>query len=403
MLETGRPVSDVLWYLGDEISHKPDQEYDFPAGFRYDYCNPDVLLNRLSVKNGNVVTPEGLSYRFIWIPENKRMLPETIEKLHQLILQGAKVVAAAPVSIATLIGGEQAQKRFDDAVASVWGDVQPGGCKAIGKGMIYTDTDIEKALQSIGLRPDVIGDVRWFHRKSKNMDWYFVTPLKQSSFEGKVAFAAEGAVEIWDAVTGETRPASAEYRDGYTYVDLKLLYAGSCFVVFNSKKGHVNCSEPEQRAETVIAGPWEVSFPEGWGAPSDVTMTELMPWCEMPFSDEGKAFSGKATYKTVFTLDKDAAGKPVTLDLGKVDMIAHVRLNGKSLRPLWCKPYSHEIGDYVKEGENTLEIDVISTWFNRLVYDASQPEEMRKTWVIAGPSANKSLRPAGLMGPVTLR
>jgi hypothetical protein len=57
----------------------------------------------------------------------------------------------------------------------------------------------------------------------------------------------------------------------------------------------------------------------------------------------------------------------------------------------------------VKEGENTLEIDVISTWFNRLVYDASQPEEMRKTWVIAGPSANKSLRPAGLMGPVTLR
>ena len=288
-------------------------------------------------------------------------------------------------------------------MASVWGDVQPGGCKAIGKGMIYTDTDIEKALQSIGLRPDVIGDVRWFHRKSKNMDWYFVTPLKQSSFEGKVAFAAEGAVKIWDAVTGETRPASAEYRDGYTYVDLKLLYAGSCFVVFNSKKEHVNCSEPEQGAETVIAGPWEVSFPEGWGAPSDVTVTELMPWCEMPFSDEGKAFSGKATYKTVFTLDKDAARKPVTLDLGKVDMIAQVRLNGESLRPLWCKPYSLEVGDYVKEGENTLEIDVISTWFNRLVYDASQPEEMRKTWVIAGPSANKPLRHSGLMGPVTLR
>ena len=39
MLESGRPVADVLWYLGDEISHKPDQEYDFPQGFKYDYCN----------------------------------------------------------------------------------------------------------------------------------------------------------------------------------------------------------------------------------------------------------------------------------------------------------------------------------------------------------------------------
>ncbi|MBR5627276.1 MAG: hypothetical protein IKW74_06620, partial [Thermoguttaceae bacterium] len=50
LLERGRPVSDVLWYLGDEISHKPDQEYSFPNGFKYDYCNPDILLNRLSVQ-----------------------------------------------------------------------------------------------------------------------------------------------------------------------------------------------------------------------------------------------------------------------------------------------------------------------------------------------------------------
>ena len=61
------------------------------------------------------------------------------------------------------------------------------------------------------------------------------------------------------------------------------------------------------------------------------------------------------------------------------------------------------MGAYVKEGENTLEIDVTSTWFNRLVYDASQPEDMRKTWVIAGPEAGKPLRQTGLLGPVTLR
>ena len=52
LFERGKPVSDVLWYLGDEINHKPDQGAPFPKGFKYDYCNPDVLLNRLSVRNG---------------------------------------------------------------------------------------------------------------------------------------------------------------------------------------------------------------------------------------------------------------------------------------------------------------------------------------------------------------
>jgi hypothetical protein len=54
-------VSDVLWYLGDEINHKPDQNAPFPKGYKYDYCNPDVLLNRIKVENGLfVVTPEGI-------------------------------------------------------------------------------------------------------------------------------------------------------------------------------------------------------------------------------------------------------------------------------------------------------------------------------------------------------
>lgn len=402
MLERGRPVSDVLWYLGDEVSHKPDQEYGFPEGYRFDYCNPDVLLNRLSVKDGNIVTPEGLTYRMIWIPENKRMRPETIEKLHELMMQGAKVVAKAPESLATLIGGEDAQKRFDEAVSSIWADVPSNGSKPIGKGLIDTDTDIEKALTRYGVMPDVKGNVRWLHRQVKGADWYFVTPVKQASFKGKVAFASSGSVELWDAVTGRTRPLKMEYKDGYTYVDLDLPKAGSCFIVFNHRQQHVDPVEHGVQTENRLDGAWEVSFPDGWGA-ENLSVSQLVPWCEMPFSDEGKAFSGKASYRTEFTVEPEMSGKNVVLDLGKVDMIAQVKVNGNTLRTLWCSPYSLEIGDYVKDGMNTLEIDVASTWFNRLVYDASQNEDLRKTWVIAGPDKDEPLRPSGLLGPVTLK
>lgn len=102
MLESGKPVSDVLMYLGDEQNHKPPQELDFPEGYSYDYCNPDVLLNRLSVKDGKMVTPEGISYSVLWLYDCKRMLPETLDKIRSFVEQGVVLVGEPPTSIATL-------------------------------------------------------------------------------------------------------------------------------------------------------------------------------------------------------------------------------------------------------------------------------------------------------------
>ena len=401
MLERGHSVSDVLWYLGDEISHKPDQEYDFPAGYKYDYCNPDVLLNRLSVKNGKVVTPEGLSYRFIWIPENKRMRPETLERLHSLIEQGATVVASAPRSLATLVGGEQTQQRFDNAVKAIWGAAKSGEITSIGEGQLLSGVTIEEALQMLNIKPDVKGDVRWMHRNVKGADWYFVTPEKLSSFSGEVEFLAKGAAELWNPVTGETTPLNVERRGDYAVVKLDMPKAGSCFVVFNHCGKQQSVEAPQYTASKAIDGEWSLQFPEGWGAPSEVKITELKPWCELTISDEGKAFSGSATYTTTFELEK--VGESVMLNLGKVDMIAEVTINGHKLTPMWCQPYAADIAEFVTEGKNTLQIEVTSTWFNRLVYDASQPEAERKTWTLHGPRASAPLRATGLMGPVNIK
>jgi hypothetical protein len=70
---------------------------------------------------------------------------------------------------------------------------------------------------------------------------------------------------------------------------------------------------------------------------------------------------------------------------------------------MWCQPYAADIAEYVTQGENTLQVKVTSTWFNRLVFDASQPEAERKTWTINGPKATAKFRATGLMGPVTLK
>ena len=83
-------------------------------------------------------------------------------------------------------------------------------------------------------------------------------------------------------------------------------------------------------------------------------------------------------------------------------MIAEVNVNSQKLRVLWCKPFALDIAGALKEGENTLQVKVTSTWFNRLAFDASLPEDKRKTWTIGGPEAGVPLKNYGLLGPVTL-
>ncbi|MDR1936966.1 MAG: hypothetical protein LBQ73_00525, partial [Tannerellaceae bacterium] len=131
-------------------------------------------------------------------------------------------------------------------------------------------------------------------------------------------------------------------------------------------------------------------------------LAELKAWKDLDISPEAKAFSGTATYTTTFTVDKVRQGTRYMLDLGRVEMIAAVSLNGKPLRSLWSPPYALDVSEAIQSGNNTLTVEVTGTWFNRLVYDAGQPEEKRKTWTNDGPRPNMEPRESGLLGPVVI-
>ena len=357
LLERGLPVVDVLWYIGDEVGHKPDQKYPFPQGYKYDYCNPDVLYNRLSVKDGRLVTPEGQSYEVLWIPDNENMLPCLQNKVREFMDQGVKVVLGPSMTEATM-------KLFG---------VSP---------RLWADT----------------GEVLWTHRKTDGAEWFFIAAPTGKDFHGSLLLRASGEAEIWDPVSGQIH-ALPNLRAGDTFiVQLDLERAGNCFVVF---KNHTDKKplEQTQTTRTQELKQWTLQFPKGWGVPAKpLKLLGLQPWKDLPLGDEGKAFSGTAVYETTFTLPKGV--KEVVLDLGRVDMIADVTLNGKPVGVLWASPYKLTVKG--KPGKNTLKIAVTGTWFNRLAYDAGQPEDQRKTWTIAGLEPGSPLRESGLLGPVRL-
>jgi hypothetical protein len=83
-----------------------------------------------------------------------------------------------------------------------------------------------------------------------------------------------------------------------------------------------------------------------------------------------------------------------------VEFIAKVSVNGEDVGTRWTSPYVLDVTDYLQKGVNRLRVEVTSTWFNRLVYDAGLDEKERKTWTIAGPAADMPLKEYGLLGPV---
>jgi hypothetical protein len=120
-----------------------------------------------------------------------------------------------------------------------------------------------------------------------------------------------------------------------------------------------------------------------------------------------KYFSGTATYTKKFDWEPAAkTGKQKTetwLDLGDVQVMAQVALNGHDLGILWKPPFRVDITDSVKPGDNVLEVRVADLWPNRMIGDAALPEAERFTWSSYEPFTKDSPLPkSGLLGPVTL-
>jgi beta-galactosidase/beta-glucuronidase len=112
------------------------------------------------------------------------------------------------------------------------------------------------------------------------------------------------------------------------------------FVLQKQQESETFSNNPESQK---IEGEWQVSFPENWGAPAEITFPNLISWTES--ENEGiKYFSGTAVYKKSFDFDlKNTSDKKVYLDLGDVQKVAEVWLNGERLGITWAKPHRFDV------------------------------------------------------------
>ena len=105
-----------------------------------------------------------------------------------------------------------------------------------------------------------------------------------------------------------------------------------------------------------------------------MVFNQLEDWTKR--AEEGiKYFSGTVTYKKSFNISNEtlSSGRHLLINLGEVNNMAEVWLNGTDLGTLWTAPWSLDITKAVKTGENLLEIKVVNLWPNRLIGDEKFP------------------------------
>ena len=170
-----------------------------------------------------------------------------------------------------------------------------------------------------------------------------------------------------------------------------------------------------------IEGSWRVSFDPEWGCPESITFDKLIDWTSHP--NRGiKYYSGIATYHKTFDCPEieDTKQRRIYLDLGTVHDMARVTLNSKELGVVWCAPWRVDITDAVMEKGNTLEIEVVNRWSNRMLGDTMEPDKNVRTlkwqsgmlggkeykagrYTFSTSTGPGKLLKSGLIGPVRIR
>ncbi len=467
MLRKGNFVADICCYVNDKNYQmwgradkwNPNSSLTPVKGMSYDLLSSEVVINRLSVKNGRLVLPDGMSYKMLVVDLIDPVIPaEVLRKITKLINDGAIAVLGKtkPTITPGIKGYPGCDKEIGTLADKLWtGYDETVKINILGKGKIITGSSMEEIVKKLNMLPDFEGPFQYIHRNGETFDLYFVSGEGNNDCIFKVN---NKKPEIWDPVTGKIYQAVSykQTNDGRTIVPLTLSKNGSAFVVFREKaesKHFTSVSGPENpqpvskdgnsskfifwesgdyvfttsegktnKAQVTVISPleipgsWNVAFNPATGVKGwETTFEKLRLWNEHS-NPQIRYFSGTATYSKSFTLTAEQAKLTSRLQLGVVHDISRVWINGKDLGVVWTYPWTVDLSGKLKEGTNELKIEVTNCWANRLIGDAGLPESQwtTKTNVRRVPdrsvykeghqafSSKDELMPSGLVGPVKI-
>lgn len=398
MLQQGRFVADALVLYGENSNLTWEFREALPEipGYEFDFVNSTALIEAISVEKGKMTSPGGGMYSILILDESaKTMTLQVLQKIRELADAGIAITGVKPERTPSLSDDADL---FESLVETIWSKPNVSGEPAT------------RILKAEGVDPDVdirgnSAEILYVHRSTPGVEIYWLDNRSAEQNQAEISFRVKGRVPmIWHPETGETMQVSWKIQNERTLLNLDFEPWEAYFLVFRDKTKDTAFKLAEASAETLgaVSGPWLVHFQPDRGAPESLVFDSLLSWSEHEKTGI-KYFSGTASYQNTFHLDQLKAGQRIILDLGGVNNLAEVTINGHKLGILWKSPFRTDITEAIKEGENSLEIGVTNLWVNRLIGDVQPGVESRITFTtMPFYQADAPLLPSGLTGPVTL-
>ncbi len=230
MLRQGLAVADVCFLVPEgapqvfrpPTSARLGQPPERP-GYNYDGCTPETLMSRMSVKDGRLVLPDGMSYRVLVLPESPTMTPALLRKVRKLVKAGATVIGSPPLKSPSLSGYPKCDAEVHKLAAEIWGDgvmasqsdaTQAGSSAprlqrsetALSRGRVIRARAVQPARAESS--PSLIEQAKWIWHKEGNPaisapvgPRYFrrsFTVVERSSVESAHVFmTADNSFDLW--------------------------------------------------------------------------------------------------------------------------------------------------------------------------------------------------------------
>ena len=209
--------------------------------------------------------------------------------------------------------------------------------------------------------------------------------------------------QIWDMQTGKRYALPLDEDNSYTF---DLGPVESVFIVFEKTKP-IDLP-PWQPLHQWIKEMHPIDLSTGWNVTlchsllHDTITAHFDSLFDLKDNEEYQHFCGTIVYRKTICMDRDDVHTVSTiLDLGLVEGVSEVLVNGQSLGVQYFGCRLYDLSKAIHAGQNDLEIRVSTTMGNFL--KTFSREENPTTWIYVNhPRRDQPLQPMGLLGPVRI-
>ena len=383
------------------------------CGGGVDYVSENII-NQSTVKKGNLCFNQR-KYNTLMLIDVESLHPETAEQLLKFVETGGKVVCIDMIPYQSLGFRENYAER-DSLVKST-----------MEKVMQYED-------RFVFVEPPKEGFIPWYDSlmQAENLPHYldidspdpFVMQNRYTTDDGsemvllcnshrynahqtKITFSQaltyKRQAQIWDLQTGQRYALPLDENGSYTF---DLGPVESVLVVFEKTKLiNLPIWQPlhqriKEKSSIDLSDDWDVALCHS--LLHDTINTYFDTLFDLKDSEIYQHFCGTIVYRKPLLGSWTSCPRDTTiLDLGLVEGVSEVFVNGQSAGVQYYGRRIYDISDYLQDGTNELEIRVTTTMGNYL--KTFSREENPTTWVYVNhPRREQALQPMGLLGPIRL-